>query len=384
MNYVFDYLNWRGDLSFNHAPFNPVDNVIFSIISYYPFEGIVDGFNGSSDGLLLYSALDELIEDVKTDIKKLNMYHFFKEAQYDLMTALRKSERYKNVKLAAFVNHIDKDAGIQFSAATFLPEENRPAYIAFRGTDDTLIGWKEDFNMIFTDAIPAQLAAVDYIQKAATLFEGEFYAGGHSKGGNLAVYAGTFCDSAIKQRIIKIYSNDGPGFSKKIVESAEYNQIAQKVVSYIPQDSIIGLLFESRAYCVIKSDGEGFMSHNPFLWEVMRNDLCKVDAITTQSRFVNKTLMDWLELMDCNQRKEFISTLFDLLSSTNAKSIPDLTADWLKTIHSLVGSLNNMDKETHIMLRKTFNALFEAAKDNLVKGIEKRYFKKKEPEPEIG
>ena len=228
--------------------------------------------------------------------------------------------------------------------------------------------------LIFTDTIPAQREAAAYLDAAAKRFKGDFYVGGHSKGGNLAVYAGAFCRPNVQKRIITIYSNDGPGLTPKTATRAEYAEVKDRIISYIPQDSIIGLLFEQRKHSVVKSGEAGFLQHNPLLWEVTRNGFCMQDDVTRQSRFVNTTLMRWLESMDYEHRQRFIETLFELLVSTNAGSIPGLTADWLKSARLIASSLNQFDKETRTMLGKTFASLFDIAKNNLVEKIEKKIY----------
>ncbi|MDR2467668.1 MAG: DUF2974 domain-containing protein [Spirochaetaceae bacterium] len=375
---LLEYLDWRGDLLFTQAAFNPVDNIIFSVLAYYPFDGLC-GTLGDEGDMLLYDAVDALLYQAQKNPQKFNMYYFFKDDQTNLLVAIKNSERYKQTRIAAYVNHIDTNAELQFSAVTFLPEKGRDAYIAFRGTDSSLVGWKEDFNMIFTNVIPAQEEALRYMETVTRRFKGAFYLGGHSKGGNLAVYAGAFCQTTLKKRIIRIYNNDGPGFTQKVAASTEYRDIKNRIISYIPQDSIIGLLFEHREFYVVKSGESGFLQHNPFLWQVRRGELYELDTITPQSRFVNKTLMAWLESMDYEHRQKFIGALFELLMSTNATSIPDLGADWLKNARLMIASLTQFDKETKTMLAKTFATLFDIAKNNFITGIEKKYLKKKKP-----
>ncbi|MDR0552204.1 MAG: DUF2974 domain-containing protein [Spirochaetaceae bacterium] len=373
MSTVFDYLEWRGDLPFAAAPFNPVDNIIFSLLSYCPFDNLVPPPGGKT--VPLKDAIEGLLVTVKKNPKKMNMYHFFKDAQYKLLLAVIESKRFCGIDVCGYVNHFDKQVETQFSALTFVPRDSAPAYIAFRGTDGTIIGWKEDFNMTFTDTIPAQEEALLYTEKMSKHIKGGFYIGGHSKGGNLAVYAGAFCAKSIKKRIITIFNNDGPGFPQKTAHRPEYIEVKDKIISYIPRDSVIGLLFEDRAFCVLKSGDSGFMQHNPFLWEVTKNDVQKIDTITEGSRFVNKTLTDWLESMDNEKRRKFISALFEVLMSTNANSIPDLTSDWLKSARLMITHLSQSDKETKTMLAQAFGGLFEAAKNNFFKNIEKIHTK---------
>jgi hypothetical protein len=364
---IFDYLHWRGDLSFQAAPFNPVDNIILSIISYYPFDGIV-GPPADKGFVTLEAAIGKCLAALKKNPLLLNMHYIFKDDQEKLLLFLRRAERYRHLRLCAFINHVDEKRETQFAAVTFLPEAGFPAYISFRGTDNSLVGWKEDFNMIFRAAIPAQKAAVDYMETAATRFRGRFTVGGHSKGGNLAVYAAAFCNKRTGKRINRIYNNDGPGFNKKIINSDEYNAVLPLIDFYIPQDSIIGLLFEhGKAYKVVQSEAEGIslMQHNPFSWCVTHDDVFTLESVTIKSQFINKTLMEWLDSMEHERRQQFITAMYDLLNSTNAKSIPDLTADWLSNIQIIIKSLNTFDKQTRAMLSKTFASLFKIATNNL-------------------
>jgi hypothetical protein len=260
---------------------------------------------------------------------------------------------------------------MQFSALTFVSSDC-PAYVAYRGTDLTLVGWKEDFNMIFTEAIPAQLEAAAYLNAVSRFLKKPFYVGGHSKGGNLAVYAASFCDPKIQNRILAIYNNDAPGFNKKTTSTKGYKAIEKKIQTYIPQDSVIGLLFEhQKNYTVVRSSENGFMQHNPFSWQVLKNGMVQAPQITKQSKFVNKTLMLWLDGMEYQTRQQFIDSLYDILITTDVKSIPEFTDKWLKNTIILLKSMTHLDKETKDMLHKTVTELFEITRNRfslLIKG----------------
>ncbi|GMO47237.1 MAG: DUF2974 domain-containing protein [Termitinemataceae bacterium] len=362
---VFDYLYWRGDLSFKAAPFNPVDNIIFSIVSYLPLDNVV---SGSDDPLPLPIAMKMLQEKEKKH-PNIKRNYIFKDDETKIIGSLLNADRYKSVVLHSYINKIDNLRKMQFSAVV-INSPICPAYIAFRGTDLTIAGWQEDFNMIFDKAIPAQIEAAKYLQHASLTVRGKFNIGGHSKGGNLAIYAASFCTNAVQKRIANIYSNDSPGFSKEIVVQKEYKAIENRICTFIPQDSIVGLLFEhQKKYFVVQCDGIGFDQHNPFLWHITKDNFERAPSITKYSKFLNKNLMDWLNGMNQTTRQHFINTLFGILNTTNVKSVPDFTDNWLENSALLLKSMRDLDKSTKDMLNKTFAAFVSVVVRNVRKTI---------------
>ena len=359
---VFDYLDWRGDLSFRCSPFNDVDNIIFSIISYYPFEGIVgSGFGRAS--VPLPEAAKKLYQASKSDAAIERLFTFG-QRQQDFLSRLADVPRYSGCRLCGYVNRVDVENEMQFAAITVMIP-GFPAYISFRGTDTAIIGWKEDFNMILNDTIPAQIEAAAYLSAAAKHVRGKINSGGHSKGGNLAGYAAAFCEKYVQKRIKNVYSNDAPGFNKTVISSDQYKKIEKKICCYIPESSVVGLLFEyTKNYKVVKSSETGLLQHNPFSWEIMGKDMLYIDAVSKGSVFVNRTLMQWLESMDQKTRAVFVETLFTVLDKANIKSVHDFTDNALKNTALLVKSLVNVDNESKNMLFKTFSVLFKIAARN--------------------
>ncbi|MDR0663002.1 MAG: DUF2974 domain-containing protein [Spirochaetaceae bacterium] len=364
---VFDYLDWRGDLSFRADPFNVVDNIIFSILSYYPFDGIVDGGFGKS-AVPFPKAVKKLCAMVKNDPAITRLF-VFGENQTNFLFRLAEVPRYADCTLCGYVNKIDTDREMQFAAVTVLIPD-LPAYVSFRGTDASIIGWKEDFNMILNEAIPAQIEAVSYLSAAAKEIRGKIITGGHSKGGNLAVYAASFCREAVQRRIKTVYSNDAPGFNKSVTASAMYKNIESIIDCYVPQGAVVGLLFEYvRHYKVVKSSQAGLLQHDPFSWELTGKNMIYIPSVTKKSRFVNKTLMQWLESMDKETRAAFIETLFTIIDKANIKSLTDFTDNTLKNTALLIKSLGNVDNKSKKMLLSIFSALFGAARNNIRKFV---------------
>jgi len=358
---IFDYLKWRGDLSFNTDPFNPVDNIILSQLSYLTLDNIVPQLK-DKDGISIELAVK--LFDEKSREPGFVFTSQFKEDP-DLIRALGASRRFRNCQLFGYENKINNDLEQQFSALCIYTGDNH-CFIAFRGTDVSLVGWKEDFNMSFLDVIPSQLEAVKYLEKMSPFIAGNIRIGGHSKGGNLAVYAASQCEKKIQHRIKAVYSNDAPGFNKKITASAGLESIKHIIYSYVPQASVIGMLmehgFDSR---VVKSSENGIMQHNLYSWEVMQNDLVGAQKTTTGSRFINNTLREWLSAQDYDQREMFIETLYHVLNDADVKSVHDFETNWIASAGKVLKSFSHIDEDTKKIITKSLFGLLNSAKNNL-------------------
>jgi hypothetical protein len=231
MQNMMDYLEWRGDLTFEQDGFNEVDNLIMSSLAYLEFDGIV-----SSEVNLNAVSLSDIEKQNSSRIDafvQLSHNPFFKRLP-ELFHKAAQSQRYRDVKLSGYVNEINQKQSEQFSAVVFSINSGLH-FIAFRGTDDTIVGWKEDFQMSFRDVVPAQKQAVAYLNRVCPQLEGKLYAGGHSKGGNLAVYAAAYADRETSDRLIAIYNDDGPGFQSKVIQSTGYRRILGRICTLLPR-----------------------------------------------------------------------------------------------------------------------------------------------------
>jgi len=359
---MFDYISWRGDLSFSASPFNPVDNIILSQLSYLTLDDIVPDPCGR-DGISIELAVRIFNEKLHSP-QGLKQSSIFKEDP-DLIRALSLSRRFGDCQLFGHINHVDVNAEIQFSALCIHLGDGT-CFIAFRGTDSSVVGWKEDLNMSFKDAVPSQLEAVNYIEKMAPMIDGPLRIGGHSKGGNLAIYAAAHCKAGIQQRIIEIYSNDAPGFNDKIINGTEYAAIKNRIKSYVPQSSIVGMFFEHGVEdIVIKSSENGLMQHSLYSWEVTHNDLARGDNVTMSSRFVNKTIKDWISGLDNEQREQFIDAIFTILSESEFTSLNELEESWFPIAMRIFKSIGSTDENTKKFIRHTFFDLFRSARKNI-------------------
>ncbi|MDR0720070.1 MAG: DUF2974 domain-containing protein [Treponema sp.] len=362
---IFDYLLWRGDLSLNASPFNAVDNLIVTHLSYLPFEGIVPGIGaGGRETVTVADAAKAFGKKYKNNPSRYNGILNSKEDPA-FLEACGASARYKDMRLTAYINSIDPDKEKQFAALTVLTGD-KSAFAAFRGTDNSIVGWKEDFNMSFSPEVPSQAEAVRYLEKIARRYGKPLRVGGHSKGGNLAIYAAAFCSPKIRKRITAIYANDAPGLSRKMIASEGYQAIREKIFSFVPETSIIGLLFEhEKNYTVVKSVQTGLLQHDVYSWQVTREDVERLEKINKESRFIEKTLKEWLSGIDNKQRQDFTEALFKILGSLQVSLVPELGDDWLKTGISLIQSLGSIDDKSRTMLFKTLGALLHAAKNNI-------------------
>ena len=243
------------------------------------------------------------------------------------------------LKIADFVNEINEEDETQFCAMTLLADDGS-VFVVFRGTDDTIVGWKENFNMSFMHPVPAQKKAAEYLAREMNARRGDFYVSGHSKGGNLAVYAATTCPEGLKRRIKAVYNNDGPGFNLSFVESEEYLSIRDRVRTLVPESSVVGMLLEhEEKYEVVKSNTVGLLQHNGFSWQLLGNKFIYLDEISEESKKIDETVKEWLSSTDPEKRRAVVDSVYEILTSDNIKTLTELNADKLKIIKAW-GSLD--------------------------------------------
>lgn len=310
MTNLFDYLLWRGDLTLEQSPFQDVDALIFSCLAYHYFDEVLNQYDPTPVTIF---DLAQRVRDLPQE--KLHMRD---SKDVVLLQLMAKSERYKNMQVCFYVDHVNEEKEAQFSAITILLGDGS-AFIAYRGTDLTLIGWKEDFNMTFLDFVPAQIAAAGYVLFVAERLKGKIRLGGHSKGGNLAVFAAAVSPKKIQARITCVYNHDAPGFQEGMLRFRGYRDIVPKVYSFVPQSSIIGMLMNCQGgYTVIKSAEKGLMQHDPYSWEVSGKDFVRLESISAESKFWDKTLKNWLVALTPDKREKFVDALFEILSMTHS------------------------------------------------------------------
>lgn len=355
---IIDYVLWRGDIPLAQVPLDAVDALVLSYLSYMPFDGMV-GEAFSKSGALLSDAAEYFLEN---GLSSSCMMDSAKD-DCELLQAVKDSERFGTLRLTGYVNRYDEQTQEQFSAITFLPPWG-PAFVAFRGTDSTVVGWKEDFNMSFSSEVPAQGAALDYIVRAASALPMHAILGGHSKGGNLAAYAGVFAPQDVQERIVCVYNFDGPGFNEQVIASQEFHQIDMRIHTYVPQSSLIGiLLWHAEPFIVVKSDAGGIFQHNPYSWQVMGGRFITVPDRTRESRLAEETIKNWLSTLDNSERKRVIDGVYGVLSASDGRNVSDLFEG--RNVRAILRAVSSMDDETKDVIVDSFKRLGASLKEML-------------------
>ena len=356
MGTLFDYLDWRGDIPFSTIGVGEIDNMIFSQICYVDFKRIVPA-SPEARPVNFLSAAKRYVQAHKGE--PINLGAIMPPEVVGITTKAARSVRFSSTSMIGYVNRISNNDEKQFSAVTFLIGDDS-MFVAFRGTDDTIVGWKESFNMSFMSPIPAQTEAVEYLQNMADAFpDRKIYVGGHSKGGNLAVYSAVKCRADVNGRIIAIYNNDGPGFDRQFIESDEYVATRERIHTIVPQSSIVGMLLEHEDnYDVVKSTMSGLLQHNAFSWEIIGNRFVRNDTVTAESKRIDKTLKRWMNEMPVEQRKKTVDSLYEILASTNVKTLTDLNADKLK----LIKAWNSLDADSRKFIRRCITLIVKNTK----------------------
>lgn len=346
---ICDYIDWRGDLTFAQSPLNEIDSLIFCQLSYINFTNLAPN---NFDSSIKLSELAKLFFASPDFNERSNLGILIDKKTNELFKKAGESIRFQDVEITGFVSEHDHKIEEQFSAVTFIlnllsPLAKQQIFIAFRGTDDTIIGWKEDFNLAFLEKIPAQNDALAYLENAISTFKkAEFFVGGHSKGGNLAIFASAYLNKKSKKNLISIYNFDGPGFSQSSLDSDDFLSIKPKIRSIFPKFSIVGMLFHHfEPYKIVLSNKKFVMQHNPFSWFVKGISFECKDKFDSGSELFFNSFNKWFENLQQNQREQFVETFFSLLDSTNAITNSELSHDALKNTGKVIKAFASLDTE---------------------------------------
>ena len=337
-----DYLYWRGDLSLSCLPFNPVDGLILSWLISLPVTQPLPDTLGALAGTLT----DRVSEKHRPFVQ-----------------ALSRSARFRTMKLLRFEEKFSEPEEMQFAALTLLTGDGH-AYIAFRGTDASLVGWKENFNMAFTEEVPAQREAVRWLNAAPA--DLPLRVGGHSKGGNLAVYAAARCSPSVRRRIVQVHNFDGPGLHPNVFNSPEYRDVEPRISSYLPESSIVGILLERSArYHVIRSSATGPLQHDPYSWQVTPDGFVHRPGLSSESLFADRTIRSWLASMSDDQREKFVDALYEIVTATDAATLGELSENWPESGLEMLGAFAGLDLRTRMLLLQSIAKLVRSAAANL-------------------
>ena len=354
-----DYIKWRGDLTFEQAPFNEVDNIIFSFISYVDFEGIVPQA-GENGGISIREA-SEMFWQMYTEKQIMDKPTLTKMSAFALRE-MADSRRFGGLMLSEYVNEIDEDEQKQFSAMQVQLTED-VYYLVFRGTDETIVGWQEDFNMVYLPEVPSEKRAVAYMDYVMGQNQARYYIGGHSKGGHMAVYAAVRNFEKYEDRILMVFNNDGPGVSEAMAETKAYQKLLSRLVSYVPEQTFFGLmLIHKEVIYAVKSNRSGLLQHDLLSWEVMGPRLVKVEQVSLSSRSINDGLKKWLNDLVLEEREEIITLIFNSLCMAQIRTIGDFTTLTPKKIYDMIRKLKGLDAKQKTLVTRCFRLLVQELK----------------------
>lgn len=352
------YYSKKETRSFKEYPFNNVDSLILSILSYYDFQDDVPS---------LFSCGKKQIKDI--NLKKINEYIKFlgdKKKYINLLTNVVNNPRYNLMYLDNYYEKESIEQEMQFKALTI--ENNDFMYVSFMGTKASLISWKEDFNMSYLYPIPSQKLAVKYLNKVMLETTKRIYVGGHSKGGNLAVYASAKTFFFNQLRIKRIFSHDGPGFVKEFFNSKKYHFIKNKIDKTIPSTSIVGTLFYSdEPYKVIKASGIGPAQHTPVNWLVDKDKFVYLDDTSIATKHFDSAVSNWLDSLSVDERINFVNALYKVLSDNDFDAINIPEKKYFKIYSSVRKGIKNLDEETRTMVIEILKRLAYYEKLNIIK-----------------
>lgn len=372
---IEDYLKWRGDLRFSQDEFNEVDSLILTQLCYLDLKGIIPAWNEKASISMAKLIEKYWLKNIPAEIE--NDICIIKNPSL-LMNRLKESRRYSELMFANYIDRVDEARQEQFSAMTvWIPDGS--VYVAYSGTDTTMVGWKENFNMTYMDQVPAQLEAVNYLERVYEWTNYKIRLGGHSKGGNLAVYAAIHVREDIADKIISVHNFDGPGFRKKVIKSPEYKKAIEKVSTFLPETSIVGRFLEhSEKYTVIKSNAGGLWQHDAFSWQVEGNSFVYTRSLDLESDMVNETINLWLERMDVEERRKLINTVFDVLEQFKIETIEDFTSMNWKNVGEFLKIMSEMDENSKKEVSRLLRLLWKGAKEVISKEVNSSIVEKNE------
>lgn len=372
MGTILDYLKEYGDYTLEERKFDEVDSLVLCQFVYLKFDGLAPSPGEDRSPVSLQDLRDH------ADYDSLYADERYREDNTALFMGMYRSKRFRDVKVYNYVNRIDLATETQFSAATFMLPDGT-CYVAYRGTDETIVGWKEDLNLAFSEPVEGQRISVEYLNRTAEDIDGDFYVGGHSKGGNLATYACMYCEPGVRDRIMSIYDHDGPGFRPEVKAHGAYNEIAGRIHKTIPHSSLVGMmLYSDGAYRVVESKTIGLAQHNPYTWLVRDDHFQSVDELYAGRKFWDETLNEWILSLTQEQMHTFVDTFYQIVLASETDNLIDFTANWFQSIQKIGAALKELDPQTGRAIVKIMKSLFEIASVNAREKVKSKTEEQKE------
>lgn len=349
---MLNYLCSFGHVSLAEAPLNDVDRLIFAQLAYVDWQD-------ARPGMSLAQALACVRFD-REDHAPAVRFAFQHKDDRALCALAAEARRYSSVTLVDYTCIWAPEVEAQFAAASFrLPDG--ALLVAFRGTDNTLAGWKEDFNMAFMEAMPSQLMARDYLIRWAA---GEKYVAlcGHSKGGNLALYAAAACEENVQQKICCAVSFDGPGLQEAVLRSPGFARVEDRLRVVMPRASLVGRLFaQPRHVRLVECRMLGIMQHYPYFWKVEGMDFQTAESATLGGTILSGSVMGLMTRVAPETRERFVEAVYDIIASTQADTVNELLRNWGRSALAVARKLRQTDRATYRLFLEVGVAFWRAA-----------------------
>ena len=350
MKNMLDYIKEFGHVSFEERAFSEIDALVLTELEYLPLEKVVPSDENGEN----YVTVKEIAEYMKEHQKQLFDENpmMMTEERHEVSQIIADAPRFQALKFFGVVSIWDKDTTKQFAAITVEVEPD-VRLVIFRGTDDTLIGWKEDFLMTYSPLVAAQTDAKEYLAKQASLFKGDLMVSGHSKGGNLALYAAANQEEDVQLRIVDIFCFDSPGLYRSVLETKGYQNIVPLAMRYIPQDSLVGLMLESEVpYVIVKSNATGAMQHSAMTWEIEDGQFIKMEKLTKNSLLNDQTFKKWTESVSDEELELFWNVFFELLFTVGIETVNDVYGQFMHYVQEFLKAAGEMDEEKRELLTR--------------------------------
>ena len=367
MKNMLDYIKEFGHVSFEERAFSEIDALVLTELEYLPLEKVVPS-DENGENFVTVKEIAEYMQEHKQELFDENPMMITQE-RHGVSQVIADAPRFQSLKFFGVVSVWDKDTTKQFAAVT-VEVEPSVRLVVFRGTDETLIGWKEDFLMTYSPLVAAQTDAKEYLAKQASLWDGDLMISGHSKGGNLAIYAAATQVEDVQLRIVDIFCFDSPGLYRSVLETKGYQNIVPLAMRYIPQDSLVGLMLESEVpYVIVKSNATGAMQHSAMTWEIEDGQFIKMEKLTKNSQLNDQTFKKWTESVSDEELELFWNVFFELLFSVGIDTVNDLYGEFMHYVQEFLKAAGNMDEEKRELLTRIALLLvstrFEVWKDSL-------------------
>ena len=350
---IIDYVKEYGHIPFSEASVSDVDSLVLSQFAYMKFDGMVPGLFDNKPSVTLQDIFFHPdYENLYADVR-------YEEENRALFEAMLESTRFCDMRVNCYINIIEEEWETQFSAITCILGDGT-LYIVYRGTDESIVGWKEDFNMAYLSPVPGQAYSVKYLNIVTGFLKKDFYVGGHSKGGNLAIYAAMNCNKKVQKRIIKVYSMDGPGFRPETLEKSDFGAISDRIVKSLPHSSLVGMIFEQNMdYLVVDSKGFGLAQHDPYTWLTENGKFVYIDDITQYQKFMDQTMNEFILGLEKEELQIFVDTMYQVISASQADNLIDFVADWKKSVGGIIEAMKEVAPETREMMKRFAKELFQ-------------------------